>query len=134
MKRIKWLVLVIAPIMLTGCANTLKCEIETQNYEASIKIKFENDKPTTYKSSETMHFNHLSTDAELYYHSQYDTYSYLITDGYAKVHNRNDEVTTKIDYDFSINESQGEDSLLISREDNQETAKQKIESSSYTCK
>lgn len=135
MKRIKWLILLMTPILLTGCANNLKCEIDTTNYKAKIKIQFKNDKPTTYSQKEVMSFdNYLDANAEIYYHSQYDTYSYLITDGFAKIINQKSKVTTKINYDFTINSSQGENTLLISKNDNKETAKQKIESSSYKCK
>ena len=40
MKRIKILLLVTTIFLLTGCSNTLKCNIETNNYDSSIKIKF----------------------------------------------------------------------------------------------
>ena len=43
MKRIKIVLLLLVPLLLTGCASTLKCEIDTNNYTSKIKIKFEDD-------------------------------------------------------------------------------------------
>ena len=71
MKRIKMLLILIIPIFLTGCSETLKCTIETNNYKSKIKIKFEKDKPTTYKYKDEMRFSPSSTDAEIYYHSKF---------------------------------------------------------------
>ncbi|MGN0974194.1 MAG: hypothetical protein ACI4OT_05565, partial [Bacilli bacterium] len=62
MKRIKILLLVTTILLLTGCSNTLKCNIETNNYDSSIKIKFENDKPTKYTYKDEMKFSKDSAD------------------------------------------------------------------------
>lgn len=135
MKRIKGLNLILICLILTGCKDTLKCEIDTPNYKSEIKIKFENDKPTTYKQKETMIYSDsLDPESEIYYHSQYEKYSYLITDKHVKISNHNNEVTTKIQYDFTQDKSTGETELPISKNDTREKIKQKLESSSYTCK
>ena len=135
MKRIKSVILLLIPLLMTGCTTTLKCEIETNNYTSNVKIKFEDDKPTTYKYRDEMIFNDpLSTDSELYYHSKYQEYSYLITEEYATVSNHNNKVKVKIDYDFSKNKTEDESKLLISKNDTIKTATKKIESSGYTCK
>lgn len=135
MKRIKIMLLLVVPLILTGCASTLKCEIETKNYNSTIKIKFEEDKPLTYKyKDEMLYSNSLDTDAELYYHSQYSKYNYLINDGFAKITNSATNVKTKIEYNFEENQSQGESTLLISRHDTMKGARSKIESSGYKCK
>ena len=79
MKRIKILLLIATIFLLTGCANTLKCNIETNNYSSSIKIKFKDDKPTKYKYEDEMKFSADSADTEIYYHSKYNEYSTLIS-------------------------------------------------------
>ena len=123
------------PLLLTGCATTLKCEINTNNYTSTVKIKFENDKPTTYKYSDEMIFTDpLSTDSELYYHSKYEEYSFLITEKYATLSNHNDKVKLKINYDFTKDKTKNENKLLISKNDTLKEASKKIESSGYTCK
>lgn len=135
MKKVKLLMLLIIPFLLTGCANTLKCEIETDNYNSKIKVKFENDKPTTYKFKDEMIFkNTLDTDSEIYYHTKYAEYNYLINDKLARVTNSQDKVTIKITYDFTKDNSQGEENLLIKETDSMKNAIKKIESSGYKCK
>ena len=135
MKRIKSLIILLMPLLLTGCATTLKCEINTNNYTSTVKIKFENDKPTTYKYSDEMIFTDpLSTDSELYYHSKYEEYSFLITEKYATLSNHNDKVKLKINYDFTKDKTKNENKLLISKNDTLKEASKKIESSGYTCK
>ena len=134
MKRIKMLLILIIPIFLTGCSETLKCTIETNNYKSKIKIKFEKDKPTTYKYKDEMRFSSSSTDAEIYYHSKYDQYSLIISDKHANLRDKADGVYLKINYDFTKDKSEGENSLLITRNDTKKTALQKIQSSGYTCK
>ena len=134
MKRIKILLLLIVPILLTGCANTLKCEIETNNYTSKIKIKFENEEPSIYKLEDKMLFDAESTDTELYYHSKYTEYNDLINNKFAVIRNHPDNVTVKIDYNFKENKTDGENKLLIKRTDTIKEATKKIESSGYTCK
>ena len=135
MKRIKIVILVFAVFMLTGCADTLKCEIDTSNYTSSVKVVFENNKPASYKYSDKMIFNdNLSTDSELYYHSQYSKYSYLVSEDFAKVTNFANKVSVDIEYNFNESNSQGEESLLVSRNDNMKSASKKIESLGYKCK
>ena len=135
MKRIKIVLLLLAPLLLTGCASTLKCEIDTSNYTSKIKIKFEEEKPLTYKYKDEMVFNNnLSTDSELYYHTQYSKYSYLISEEVAKVTNFANKVSVDINYNFNVNKSQHENILLISRNDTMKEAIKKIESSGYKCK
>ena len=135
MKRIKIVLLLVVPLLLTGCASTLKCEIDTNNYTSKIKIKFEEDKPLTYKYKDEMVFtNNLSTDSELYYHTQYSKYSYLIAEDVAKVSNFANKVSVDINYTFNENKSQHENLLLISRNDTMKEATKKIESSGYKCK
>ena len=135
MKRIKIALLLLVPLLLTGCASTLKCEIETSNYNSKIKIKFEEDKPLTYKYKDEMVFNNnLSTDSELYYHGQYSKYSYLIAEDIAKVTNFANKVSVDINYNYNEKQSQYENILLISRNDTMKEATKKIESSGYKCK
>lgn len=134
MKRIKILLLLIVPILLTGCANTLKCEIETNNYTSKIKIKFENEEPTIYKFEDKMLFDADTTDTELYYHSKYTEYNDLINSKHATIRNHPDNVTIKIDYNFKENKAEGENKLLIKRTDTMKEATKKIESSGYICK
>ena len=88
MKRIKIVVLLVAVFLLTGCSDTLKCNIDTKNYTSDIKIVFENDKPVSYEFSDKMIFDdNLSTDSELYYHSKFSQYSYLLSEEFSKVTN-----------------------------------------------
>lgn len=135
MKRIKIILLLIIPLVLTGCASTLKCEIETANYNSTIKIKFEEDKPLTYKyKDEMIYSDSLDTDTELYYHSQYSKYNNLITNGWANITNRPTKVKTTINYKFEENNKEAESILLISRNDTMKNARTKIESSGYKCK
>ena len=135
MKRVKSIILLLIPLLMTGCTTTLKCEINTNNYTSTVKIKYENDKPTTYKYSDEMVFSEpLSTDSELYYHSKYQEYSYLITEKYATISNHNNKVKLKIDYDFTKDKTEDETKLLISKNDTIKIATEKIESSGYTCK
>lgn len=135
MKRIKIVLLLLAPLLLTGCASTLKCEIETSNYNSKVKIKFKEDKPLTYKYKDKMIFtNNLSTDSELYYHTQYSKYSYLITEDIAKVTNFANKVSVDINYNYNENQSQYENLLLITRNDTIKEATKKIENLGYKCK
>lgn len=135
MNRIKGLIILIGILVITTGCSTLKCEIKTNNYNSIIKIKFENNKPTTYNFKDEMLFsNNLNTDSELYYHTKYTSYSYLISDNYARITNHNNKVKLKINYDFTKDKSQGENKLLISKKDTIKTATQKIEKSGYTCK
>lgn len=136
MKNTKRILLLIIPvILLTGCSNSLKCEIENNNQDSSIKIKFTDNKPTTYKFRDDMNFgNTLDADSELYLDNKLTQYRDLIADKYADVIERQGVVKVKIDYDFTKNKSIGENTLLISRDDTQEIAKQKIEKVGYICK
>ncbi len=134
MKRIKFLLLLIVPILLTGCANTLKCEIETSNYTSKIKVKFENDKPLTYNFKDEMKFSVNDADSEIYYHSKYTEFNDLINDKFASVRNGKEAVSVKINYNFKENKSEGENKLLVKRDDTKSTASKRIESSGYTCK
>ena len=134
MKRIKVLLVFVCLFGLTGCANTLKCSIETSNYDANVKIKFKDDKPISYKYKDVMRFSENSSDAEIYYHSKYNDYSNLISDKLAHVRNKPVGVFVKINYDFNKNNSLGESTLLIERNDTKKIASEKIESLGYTCK
>ena len=134
MKRIKILLLIATLLLLTGCSNTLKCNIETNNYSSSIKIIFKDDKPTKYKYEDEMKFSADSADTEIYYHSKYNEYSTLISEKHAHLRNKPDNVSLRINYDFTEDKSEGEKKLLINRNDTIKTAAQKIESSGYKCK
>lgn len=134
MKRIKILMLLIVPVLLTGCADTLKCEIETNNYNSTIKIKYEEDKPVSYNFKDEMLFSKDSTDSELYYHSKYTEYDHLIMNKYATMRNTGTTVSTKINYDFAKNDKETENKLLITKTDTKKQATKKIKSLGYTCK
>lgn len=136
MKRIKKILLMIIPLLiLTGCSSNLKCTIKTNNYESTVKIKFVEDKPTTYKYKDAMDFgNTLDADSELYFDNQLTKYRFLIADKFADVIERQSVVKVKVNYDFTKDSSSGEDVLLIKKTDSLGTAKQKIESSGYKCK
>lgn len=134
MKRIKILLLITTIFLVTGCSNTLKCNIETNNYSSTIELKFKDDKPTKYKYKDEMKFSADSADTEIYYHSKYNEYSTLISEKHAHLRNNIDNVTLKITYDFTEDKSEGEKTLIINRNDTIKTATQKIESSGYKCK
>lgn len=135
MKKVKLIMLLIIPFLVTGCAKTLNCEIETNNYNSTIKIKFKDDKPTTYKFKDEMIFkNYLDANSEIYYHTKYAEYNYLINDKHARITNGQDKVSIKITYDFTKDNSQGEENLLIKETDTMKTATKKIKSSGYKCK
>lgn len=134
MKKIKIILILFIPLILTGCSETLKCSIETNNYTSNIKISFKDDKPSKYKYKDEMKFSPTSADAEIYYHSKYDQYSLLISDKYAHIRNKADGVSLKVTYDFTKDNSDGENALIISRNDTKKIATQKIQSSGYKCK
>ena len=134
MKRVKLVMLLIAVLLLTGCANTLKCKIDTNNYTSKVVIKFKNNKPSTYKFKDKMMFSPQAPEAELYYHSKYDEHGTLIAEKFAKMRNNVDNITLKVKYDFTKNNSTQEDKLLVSRNDSKNDAKTKIENLGYKCK
>lgn len=134
MKKTKFLLIIVAVIFLTGCSNSLKCKVETKNYDSTIKITFKDDKPIKYKYKDEMRFSAKTADNEIYYHSKYSEYSTLISEKYAHVRNNQSNVSMKVNYDFEKDSSSDEKKLLISRNDTKKTATEKIESSGYTCK
>ena len=134
MKRINIILLLISLVMLTGCSNQLKCKINTNTYTSTVKVKFSDGKPSKYTFNEKMTFDPLSPDAELYYHSKYDEYGVLISEKFARMGNNSDNITLKIKYDFTKNNSAQENKLLVSRTDTKNDAKTKIESLGYKCK
>lgn len=134
MKRIKLVLLLLSVFILTGCANTLKCEIKTNNYESKVKVTYKDDKPTKYVFKDKMLFSPTSADAELYYHSKYEEYNTLISEKHARLHNRAKDVSMEIKYDFTTDTSGQEGKLLISRNDTKGTAIKKIEDLGYKCK
>ena len=88
-----------------------------------------------YKYKDEMNFeNELIADSEIYYHTKYAEYSDLIMDKHANVSNIHEKVKIKIDYNFKKNKSEGENLLLISKNDTKKEAIKKIESSGYKCK
>lgn len=134
MKRVKLVGILIAVLLLTGCSDTLKCKIDTNNYESNVVVKFKNDKPSTYKFTDKMMFSPQAPEAELYYHSKYDEYGTLIAEKFAKMRNNADNITLKIKYDFTKNNSLQEDKILVDRNDSKNDAKTKIENLGYKCK
>ena len=138
MKKTKIIVLLIATLALTGCANQLKCKIDTINdsneYTSTVSVHFKNNKPSTYSFKDKMMFPPLAPEAELYYHSKAEEYGTLIAEKFARMGNHSDNITLKIKYDFNKNNSSQENKLLVSRNDSKETAKSKLESLGYTCK
>lgn len=134
MKRIELVVILVAVLLLTGCSNTLKCKIDTNNYTSKVVVKFNNDKPSKYSFRDKMMFSALDPNAEIYYHSKYDEYSTLIAEKFAKARNNSDNITLKINYDFTKNNSAQENKLLVNRNDSKNDAKTKIESLGYKCK
>ncbi len=134
MKRIKMLFLLIMPILLTGCADTLKCQIKTNNYNSTVKVTFKEDKPFSYKYKDEMVFSPNSTDAEIYYHSKYNEYSILAGEKHAFLRSTSESVTMRISYNFTKDKSEQENKLLISKDDTKSDAMKKIESSGYKCK
>lgn len=134
MKRIKILLLITMLFLITGCSNNLKCNIDTNNYTSTIKIKFKDDKPINYSYKDKMSFPLESTDSEIYYHSKYNEYNTLINEKHAFLRDAADSVTLKISYDFTKDNSKDEKKLLISRDDTIKSATKKIESSGYKCK
>lgn len=137
MKRIKTTKIIFMLafiILLTGCQNNLKCTIKTNNYTSQIKITYKNDKPIEYKYEDKMMFSPQDPEAEIYYHSKYEEYGTLIAEKHARMGNHTDNITLKIHYDFTKNNSQQENKLLISRNDTPKNAITKIESLGYKCK
>ena len=133
MKTIKILILLAVPLLISGCADTLKCNIKTNNYKSSIKIDFVEDKPTTYRYVDRIVFPKQSDEAELYYHQKYSEFSALISERYAKVKRNFDKVTTRIKYNFISDQSEKENKLLITKSDTKKNAVKKIESLGYKC-
>lgn len=136
MRRSKgcWLVLFLVVVLLTGCSNKLKCNIKTNNYVSKVVIGYEDDKPTTYNFSDKMMFSVQAPEAEIYYHSKYYEYGTLISEKYAKMRNAADYVSLKIKYDFTKNQSEQENKLLVNREDSKKDAIKKLKNSGYKCK
>ena len=138
MKNKKLIVLLITVLVLTGCANKLKCKIDTvsdsNEYTSTVVVHFKNDKPSTYSFKDKMMFPPLAPEAELYYHSKAEEYGTLIYEKHARMGNNSDNITLKIKYDFNKDNSSQEDKLLVSRNDSKDTAKSKIESLGYSCK
>ena len=138
MKKTKLIILLIAVVALTGCANKLKCKIETtldsNKYTSTIVVKFKNGKPSTYSFKDKMMFEPLAPEAELYYHSKAEEYGILISEKLAKARNNSDNITLKVKYDFNKNNSAQENKILVGRNDSKNDAKKKIENLGYQCK
>ncbi|MBQ6546673.1 MAG: hypothetical protein IJL74_01590 [Bacilli bacterium] len=134
MKRMKLVILLMAVVALTGCANKLKCKINTDNYSSTVVVHFKSHKPSTYSFKDKMMFSPLAPEAELYYHSKAEEYSTLIAEKLARMGNNSDNITLKVKYDFNKNNSTQEDKILVGRNDSKNDAKKKIESLGYKCK
>ena len=134
MKRTNMVLLLVAILLLTGCSNQLKCKIDTNNYTSTLVVKYKNDKPTTYSFKDKMMFAALDPNAEIYYHSKYEEHGTLIAEKFAKMRNHTDNISLKINYDFTKNNSAQEDKLLVGRNDSKNSAKTKLESLGYKCK
>ena len=134
MKRIKIIMLLLISITLTGCANTLKCTIKTNNYESTIKVTYKDEKPTKYVFKDKMKFSATSADSELYYHSKLTEYESLINEKHAKIRNKATSVDVNITYDFTTDKSAQEGKLLAKRDDTKSKTLKAIEDLGYKCK
>lgn len=138
MKRVKLLILTVAVLTLTGCANTLKCKVDTvvdsNKYTSTIVVKFKDGTPSTYSFKDKMMFPPLAPEAELYYHAKAEEYGILVAEKLARMGNNSDNITLKVKYDFNKNKSTQENKILVGRNDSKEVAKKKIENLGYTCK
>lgn len=134
MKNIKILLLILIPIILTGCNNTLNCNIKTDNYTSNIKVKFKNNKPIIYKFKDKMFFSKSSINQKDYYKEKYNKYNLLILNKNMKLKNKNNYISTKINYNFNKNKIKQENNLLIQRNYTRKQTLKKIKSLGYTCK
>jgi hypothetical protein len=133
-KSMKILIIVLMAITLTGCADTLKCNIKTKNYESTIKITYKEEKPAKYVFKDKMFFSELSADSELYYHSKTTEYQDLINEKHARIRNKKTSVETSIKYDFTKDTSAQEGSLLAKRDETKSKTIKRIEDLGYKCK
>ena len=134
MKKIKILLLILITIILTGCTNTLKCNIKTDNYTSNIKVKFKNNKPIIYKFKDKMYFSKSPIDKKEYYKEKYDKYNLLILNNNMNLNNKKSYISTKINYNFNKNNIKQENKLLIKRNYTRKQTLKKIKSLGYTCK
>lgn len=141
MKRIKrkeLILLFVVTVLLTGCGNKLKCEIdglvEGRKYTSTVVVKFKDEKPSTYSFKDKMMFDPEDPNAEIYYHSKYDEYSTLLSEKKARISNNTDNISFKVKYDFEEDHSSQENKILIGRDDSREIAKNKLENVGYRCK
>lgn len=140
MRGIKMLVILIVPIILISfiifqnTSDVIKCNIDTNNYVSQLKVKFENDKPVKYKFKDKMFFSFDAPESEIYYHSKYSEYGYLIAEDYASIRNNRTNVTIHINYNFEKDNSVQENKLIIKRTDTKKSALEKIENFGYKCK
>ena len=121
----------ISILFLTGCSNTLKCNVETKSYSSKIKIVFKNNKPKKYILKDIREFNIYDKDLNNYYKNKKKEYISLIAIENAKIFKGKDYVLSKINYDF--NSDIKCDFILIDKDDNLAKSIEKIESSGYIC-
>ncbi len=134
MKSIKVIMIVLMSVVLTGCANDLKCSIKTSNYESTVKIAYKEDKPTKYSFKDKMKFSATSADSELYYYGKLSEYENLINEKHAKVRNKATSVEVSIKYNFTSDTSAQEGKLLVKRDETKSKAIKRIEDLGYKCK
>lgn len=134
MKKTKILLLILISIMLIGCTNTVNCNIKTNNYTSSIKVKFKDNKPLTYKFKDKMNFSKTSINKKEYYKEKYNKYNNLILTKNMKLKNKSNYISTKINYNFKKNKEKQENVLLIKRNYTRKQTLKKIKSLGYTCK
>ena len=127
----KVLVLLIMLLILTGCTNTLKCNIKIDDYSAKVKIKFKNKKPFSYKFKDIMEFDLLDENINWYYNLKNEEYKSF--ENYSNIKKGKDYVSTKINYKFNDNKI-SDNLLLINKNDKRVEILQKIESLGYKCK
>ena len=134
MKSIKVIIIVLMSVALTGCANTLKCNIKTSNYESKVKITYKDEKPEKYTFKDKMLFSATSADSELYYHKQLSEYEDLINEKHARVRNKATSVELSIKYNFTTDTSAQEGKLLAKRDETKSKTIKRIEDLGYKCK
>ena len=134
MKKLKILLLILISIILTGCTNTINCNIKTDNYTSNIKVKFKNNKPIIYKFKDKMTFSKTSLNKEKYYKNKYNKYSNLILHKNMKIKTKKNYISTRIKYNFKKNYTKQENKLLIKRDYTKKQTLKKIKSLGYICK
>ena len=128
MKYIKYLFLG-SILFLTGCANSLKCNIKTDDYTSSIKIIFKDSVPCKYIFKDLKEFIIYENDINEYYNLKKDNYKDLGNNANIKM--GKDYVSSTINYKFNSNKPNN--TILIDENDNIVSTISKIESYGYKC-